>query len=92
MVREIQNFSDISMNGNQVENGVVDNGKFRIGNGVDYKYTIKHNLNTFAVSVVGVLVATKVPVMVTWTPIDDDTIEVSFGKVIPSNYIDIYIK
>lgn len=92
MAREIQNFSDVNMNGNQVENGVVDNGKYRIGNGIDYKYTIKHDKSTMVVSVTAVIVATNTPVMVTWKPIDGDNIEVSFGKVIPTGYIDIYIK
>lgn len=88
----VKNYSDQNMNGNQTKSGISEGGSFRIGNGVDYKYIITHGLKTDKIDVTGRLVANGSPVILNWRPIDLDKIEVSFAKVLPLNYIDIFVK
>jgi len=90
--KSVLNYSDQNMNGNQMKSGIAEGGTFRIGNGIDFKYTIKHGLKTDKIDVTGRLVASGSPVILTWRVIDLDNIEVSFAKVLPLNYIDIFVK
>lgn len=57
-----------------------------IGNGSSQDYTVTHKLNTLAVVVSVINVSTGAAVLVDWTVVDADTIQVSFGASnIPSS-------